>query len=292
MSLARRFHLRRNEARALLTLASLHQQQGATEAVLRETEPALAFYKQAGFRQETILCLTLIARANRDRGKDAEALAAFEQQLALGRATDDRPQMAIAEQGVASVLLQQERWPEALGHYERYYELARSIPDRDGTGRGLVGRANVLWRLGRYREAEEVLAEAETLAGSALGSSPLAPLIAERRAAMALSRGSYREAATKARQILDMPAANAPTRADAKCVVGLALARSGAARDGRLLCREAMADIAARGDKFALADARLDMSEILLAAGEPQAAQEQVRLALEVFEAAGHREAG
>ena len=38
------------------------------EASLGEIEPALTFYRQAGFRLEAVRCLTLIARAKRDLG--------------------------------------------------------------------------------------------------------------------------------------------------------------------------------------------------------------------------------
>ena len=45
--------------------------------------------------------------------------------------------MALAEQGIASVLADEELWPDALDHYDRYYEIAKSIQDRDGTVRAL-----------------------------------------------------------------------------------------------------------------------------------------------------------
>jgi tetratricopeptide (TPR) repeat protein len=159
--------MHRNEARALLSLANLHQVQGFSEAALRDVGGATVFYHQAGFRLPEAQCLTVAARANRDSNKISEALAAFQQILSLAKTVDDRQQMALAEEGIASVLYLREDWPEALVHYERYYEIAQSIPDRDGTARGFAETANVLWHLGRYSEADQLFRDADKIAGSA-----------------------------------------------------------------------------------------------------------------------------
>jgi len=289
---SRRFHMLRNEAAALFSLASLHQQQGASDAAVTEIGPALDFYRQSGFRHEELQCLIVIARSYRDQGKDAEALAAFEKGATLAQALDDQTVVALSEQGIGSVLYQQDRLPEALVHYERYYEAASRRKNREGIGRGLVGRANILWRLGRYPEAEAVLKEADTLAGPPGNPSPLAALIAERRAGMALSRGQLREAVAQARRSYESTTTPAPNRAYSQCLAGLALARAGSAREGKQLCDEGLTALIALKEENSVADGRLAMAETLILAGEPQAAQEQIRLALQVIDAGGHRESG
>ena len=292
LDLARRFQMRRNEARSLSSLGSLHQVQGRAEAVLDEVQPALAYYRQMGFRREALQCITLIARAKRDLGKEGEALTAFQEQLSLAQNLDDRQQMAQAEQGIASVLLLQERLPEALVHYQACYERFAALKSTDGIVRALGGRAHVLSRLGRYAEAETLLAEAEARTASIANPGPLAPLVAERRASLALARGLLQEAAAKARQASETTSAAPYIRADAKCTAGLALARNGFVSAGKRLCEECVSEFGAQSDRQALAEARLTLAEALLGAGDPGGASAQIRMALEVIDPAGHKEAG
>ncbi len=287
LELARRFGSPRNEARALLPLASVHQQQGANGAVLKEAAQALAFYQKAGFQKEALSCMTLLARANRDLGNLAEAGKAFEQLLSLAGTLGDRQQMAWAEAGIGSVLFQQGKWPDALVHYERYYEIAASINDRSGVGTALINRIKVLAVLGRYEAAGEMLHQAESQAAQPGSASALPVLIARERAEIALMRGFHQEAAARANAVLKMTSATRPVAAATKCLAGLARARSGFAAEGKRLCSQGVSEAAALSEGATLADARLALAEILLESRDPQAAQEQVRLALEVFEHSG-----
>jgi tetratricopeptide (TPR) repeat protein len=290
LEVARRFGLPRNEARALLSLANVHQQQGANGAVLMEAAQALAFYQKAVFQKEAMSCMTLLARANRDLGNLADAGKAFEQLLSLAGTLGDRQQMALAEAGIASVLFQQGRWPNALVHYERFYEIATSIKDRSGAGTALVNRAKVLRALGRYEDAGELLRQAETRAAQPGSSSTMPTLIARELAEIALSRGLFQEAATQANAVLKMPSTTQQVAATTQCLAGLAKARSGSAGEGKRLCSQGVSEAAALSEGATLADARLSLAEILVGNREPLAAQEQVQLALEVFEQSGSAE--
>ena len=291
LEMSQRQQMPRNEARARFGLAGLRQLHGDSAGALGEIAPAAAFYHKAGFRLEELQCLTQIARASRDLGHDAEALAAFRQQVADAQAVNDRQQMALAEQGIASVLLDEGRWPEALSHSERYYEIAKSISDRDGIARGLWNRANVLWRLGRFPEAERTLAEAESIPGLRGAPAPLAALIAEARAGMALSRGLLREAEVQARKVLALTLAAPPGRASAKWIEGLALARAGSVRDAKRLGAESVEALSGLSNRLDLAEAQLAFAQILLVSGEAEEAQEQAQSALQGLEATNHEEA-
>ncbi|MBZ5624377.1 MAG: protein kinase [Acidobacteriia bacterium] len=290
IELSKRFHLRRNEARARFSLGNLYQQEGAAGSVMNEIGPAISYFQQAGFRLETAQCFTVVARAHRDLGNYSEALAEFSQQLSLMEGSDDRQQMVLAEQGVASVLFLMEKWPDALSHYEQYYELARSNRDIVQTGLGLLNRVKVLWRLGRYGDAVQLIGEAEKLSGQPGSDSRLPSLIAYSRAEMALSRKEFGEAASLAWRASKMASSTKQVQASAKCLVGVVMTRAGSARDAKGLCSDGLAAITALGDAPALSDGRLAMAEILLGLRELPAAQEQVRLALDDFEKAGRKE--
>jgi serine/threonine protein kinase len=290
IDLARRFRLHRNQARTQLQLSDALQRQGNAQAALKEVEPALAYYHQAGFLLETSFALTVLARAHRDVGNYGEARTEFEQLLAIATAADDRRQMMTAEQGVASVLFLVDRWPEALGHYEHHHELASQLRIRASIGLGLLNQAKVLWRLGRYSDAEKALAEARTMSAQP-GSDILLPsLIAGLGAEMALSRNLFPEAAALAQKVLQMESATKPLQATAGCVAGLAKARAGSVQEGKRLCEEGVATASGLGDQAELVDNRLALAEILVAGGQAKAAEEQARLALERLRPAGRKE--
>jgi tetratricopeptide (TPR) repeat protein len=285
LAAARRYRNTRAEARALYGLANLHESQGAAEMALQEIQPALDFYQRGGFRTESVQGLTIIARANRDLGRDLAALAAFERIVQLAGEADDRRQAATAEQGIASVLLRLHRLPEARRHYDRYYEIAVSMNDRSALGRSLMGRADVLWQLGRPADADNALNEAEPLTRDPAGA-PLAPVLLQHRAEVALSRGAFGQAAAYARQSAEMSSVTVPAQAWGRCVAGLALARGGAGRAGKSLCSAGLSTaMSGTGYQWAVRDLRVALAEILLANGEPRSAAETIRPVLEGFAA-------
>ena len=289
IELAGRFRLKRNDARARLQLANAFERQGNAQAALREIEQPLDYYRKAGFRLETCLALTVRARSYRDLGDNGKALGEFEQLLTLATPVDDRSQMMYAEQGAASVLFQLDRWPEALGYFERHYDLAKQMRDRDATGLGLLNRAKVLWRLGRYPDAKEALAEARVISAQP-GPADLASLIAAYGAEMALSRNLFPEAVALAQEVLRMDKADKPVQAAAGCIAGLAKARAGSVQEGKRLCDQGLAKASGLGDQGVVSDNRLALAEILVVAGQPEAAEEQARLALEGMQKAGQKE--
>jgi hypothetical protein len=147
-----------------------------------------------------------------------------------------------------------------------------------------------LWRLGRYPEAEKVLAEARTLSAQP-GSDPRLPsLIAAYGAEMALSRSLFPEAAALAQRVLHMESATKQLQATVQCVAGLAKARAGSAHEGKRLCDDGISIASGLGDQVTLMDNRLALAEILVAGGQPKPAEEQARLALETLQPTGRKE--
>lgn len=286
---ARRSGMRATEARASVSLASVHQQQGASDRVVADVTPALNYFQQAGFQREEMLCLTLIARANRDEGKDADALAAFEKLISLAQSQNAESQLALALQGVGSVLLNEGRLPEAFEYSQREYQSAGKTGNRQDLGYAQLNRATALWQLGRYEEAANALKDARDLAGPGTATA-LAVLVVDLQAQIALSQGMFREAAVAARQ--SETAASGATRAVAQCVAGLALARTGAGQEGRRMCEEGRAARQSLKDRAAMARVDLLLAEILVATGAPREAQDPIREALAAIDAAGDKEAG
>ena len=102
----------------------------------------------------------------------------------------------------------------------------------------------------------------------------------------------FRNAAVAAQQVVAATTASESTRAEAKCVAGLALAHMEPARDSRRMCDEGRSALQALKDAAAIAQANLLLAEILLASGTPREADNLIREALVGIDAAGNKEMG
>ena len=252
LELSRRYAMRRTEARALFYLANLHQVAGPKEDALTEAAPAYEYFHKAGFRIEAVQCLLVMARAHRDLGRGKEAIAGFQQALAAARTLPDPVRALQAELGLAGVFLNHGRWPEAAAQFERARQSA-ALNDRDNVPRALAGLGSVQWRLGRFGDAEQTLAQL-----------PRDNRTLYLKAEIALARGHNAEATALARRVFEDP----QRAQSAQCIAGLALARSAHAAEGQALCEPAVAGLLPKGDRFAVMEARMYLAEILLALGQ------------------------
>jgi tetratricopeptide (TPR) repeat protein len=287
LEISRKSQMPRSEARALFGLANLHQTIGRPEAAIREIDLAIAYYQNAGFKIETLTARMIKARAARDLGRETEAIEAFQDALPLATALGDRRYMGIAEQGIASVLSLQENWPAALPHYARYYEIASGSADPNAIGRALAGQAGALWRLGRSMEAEGKLAELGGLKMTRVAAEQLSAWIAQQRIEIALQFGRQGEAAAVARRLREIKAGDtsdlAADLAMARCAGGVALALTGAVREGKDLCEQGLAALSGEADRLLLAVAQIQMAQILLHNGESGPALEQAKRACDAL---------
>ena len=233
-----------------------------------------------------MVCLTLLARAQRNVGRNAEALVAFEQLLSLAKSQNDDVQIALAYNGIGTVHVRQGRLPEALDAFQ-HEAVAAATGSKQDVGYAEESQANVLWQLGRYEEAADALKAARAIAGSGV-ASPLAAQVTDIEAHMALSTGRFRDATGLARQLMVATSASPSTRAEAQCVAGLGLARTGAGQEGRRLCEQGRAALHGANDRPGLAEADLLMAEILLATGSAREAQDVIREAIGIIDAAGN----
>jgi tetratricopeptide (TPR) repeat protein/predicted Ser/Thr protein kinase len=272
LEVSRRYRMARSEALAQADLAIVDQGAKRLGPAAQEAAAALAYYRKAAFRVESIQCLTLLGRIHRDLGKGDEARADFEEALTAARQIPDPTSVFQAQQGVASVLLTFGHWPEAVEQYQITRKLAEESRNTDNLVRVLSPMAEALWRLGRYPEAESTFAEAESEAENAKARAALETTLLFRKAGMALSRSHDAEAAAMARKVFEDKATSAQTGQSARCLAGLGLARSGRAADGRRLCDPAVASLLEAGDEIAVDEARLAQAEILMAQSEDGAA--------------------
>ncbi len=263
---ASRYRAAKSEARARLSLGSLAMQAGNIDEALRNIEPALAWYQRGGYQKETAQALTLISRAQRRKGDYPAALQSFEQQLQNARKVGDQSQAALAEQGIGTVLEQLGRWPEALEHFRSGYETARKSNDQQNAAYDLIRSGGVLWQLGRYEEAQQLLAQVPNDA-----ARDVRAVADEVRAEMALSRRQFSAAVAPVRRLLAEAGPNTDTVHE-KTLLGLALAGTGARRDGVAASGEAVAAATKDGRPGEIAATAMAQAEVLLAAGETRQA--------------------
>jgi tetratricopeptide (TPR) repeat protein/tRNA A-37 threonylcarbamoyl transferase component Bud32 len=291
LDFAVRYKARRNEARALLSLGSLRVQQGNAEEAVNYIEQALPFYQQSGYRKETSLALLLLGRANQLKGDYDAALRASEQQLELAEQVGDQSQQAYSHEGIGDVLFQQERYPEALAAYEKKYSISKSLGDQKGVGYGAFHRCEVLWQMGRYEEARPLLDEALAVANRRDGENrSLLALIFQSDAGLLLSQRLFPAAREKSQQALNLAGAQfKETAIEAKRISGLAAAFSGAVREGKQSCEEALALAGSANNPWLLSKTQLSLSEVRLAGGDAEGALALALQSQESFARAGQQ---
>ena len=290
LELARRYKAARTEARTLSMLGSLRVQQGNAEEALPYIEQALPFFQQGGYRREVMNSLILLGRINRMKGDYDAALEAYRQQLELAERDKDQRQKLLSLEGTGTVLFYQERYPEALDHFEQEYAISKTLGSPMEITYGLVERAGALSQLGRYEEARPLLDEALALASRPeVNSKPLLAMIHQGNAEMALSQRLFPAAREESRQALGFGGAQADAATEAKRVQGLALALSGAAREGTQACEEALEMATRSKNPWLISRARLALAEAQLAGGAPAAALANARAAEESFTRLGQQ---
>lgn len=292
LGFAQRNRARHDEAGALLSLGSLRAQQNNPDEAIAYVQQALNFYQQGDYRQETSLCLTLLGRANRLKGDYAAALKAFEQQLQLAKRNGDRQQEALAHSGIGTVLAQQERYAEALAHFEERYNLSKSLGDQQSVGYSLLQLVNVLWPLGRYKEARARLDEVSEMAQQTSDASKiLMAEINQRTADILLSERLYPDAINKSQQALAVSGRqNKNIIIEAKTVIGRAQAFSGAKREARANCEEAVAAAKSLGNPWLVSGAQLSLAQVLIESGDAQGALETALTAQATLTRAGQQD--
>ncbi|HEX8709249.1 MAG TPA: tetratricopeptide repeat protein [Pyrinomonadaceae bacterium] len=294
LEFAQRYKARRNEARALLSLASLRQQQNQPDEALRFAEQSLPFYQQGGYRKETSQALLIIGHANRQKGDYGAAMHAFQQQLELSVQTGDQLQQAYSHEALGNVLVQQELYPEALGHYEQKYAISKSLGDQKGMAYGQVERCTAWWELGRYAEASAALDEVFRLANQPDGGfKALLPVAYQNSAEMALSQRLFPLAQDESHKALALIGAQQSpdlgVEIEAKRILGLARAFSGALPEARQLCEEAAAIAARANNPFLLSKAQLALAEVLLESRDFQGALTNALRSEESFARSGQQ---
>jgi tetratricopeptide (TPR) repeat protein len=292
LGLAQRFKARRSEAKALINLGSLRISQGKVDEGVRYVEQALAFYREGGYRKEASLALTMLGRANSQRGDYNAALEAYQQQLQIAEQVGDQSQVLLSHEGIGSLLMQQERYPEALKNFEAMYNISKALNDQLHLGYSLMERAQALGQTGRFDEAHEAFDQAVAIADKPdAGDKALLANIHQARAEASLSERRLPEAKAQSQQTLALAGEQyQEVVVEAKRILGLAQALSGAKAEGKRLCAEAVEMATRLGNPWLLSKAQAALGAAMLENNDPEGTLTAVLRAQESFARAGQQD--
>ena len=282
-----------NEARALLSLASLRKQQNNPDGARDYVQLALPFYQQGGYRKETAQAYAILGHADDEVGDYEAAQRAFEQGLQAAQQVGDQRSAAQAHEGLGIVFLHTQRFALALPQFDEAYKGYASLKNQPYVGYAAAYRGTVLWHLGRYPEARAALAEALAIAQPA-GRDPFKELLADTLASTAgleLSARKFPEAAAAAQRALELAGTEYKiTAVRARYTLALTQAEVGQLVPARKSCDEAVSLARTMRDPLPLSEALLALAEIALAAGDTQTALNSINECQPRFAAAGQRE--
>ncbi|HEY0078904.1 MAG TPA: tetratricopeptide repeat protein [Pyrinomonadaceae bacterium] len=275
--------VRRGEARALFALASLLIHLSKTDEGMEILERGLKYYEKGGFTRETLQARTLLGRAHRQKGDYQAALKIFEQELKDARQMDYPIWVGMTHNDLGRVFVLQERYPEALTHFQEGYAISKLQKNPRDIAYGLLYRSTALSRLGRFKEAADLLAEASGIAESG-GYKPVLAGIYQVKAEMALAQRQFPQALSLAGQAHEFAGARAPEAIiDASRVRALALVATGQKPQARQACEEALSAATQAADPGLRSQALLTLSEVLLESDDYEGALARALEAEEFF---------
>jgi tetratricopeptide (TPR) repeat protein len=273
LNLARQTRSERLAALSLISLAGVHDQTRDYQRAVSEAREALTFYQANRYAKASLQCLTIMARNQRNSGDFVGALQSFRNQLASAEKNQDRFGITLAQESIGAVLLTVTGYPEALDAYRKSLEFAT---DDEHTGYASLGCASALWRLGKYPEAAQMFAKADSVAAT---FPRLRASIVPDRAKMLVSQGHYQQVIDMARGLLTTGGPQTgDSQADLREAVGLALLRAGNRHDGLKRCEEAWAATSSGANPAETVEAGLALLDARVENGEKDAA-------LQVFKA-------
>ena len=155
-----------------------------------------------------------------------------------------------------------------------------------------MNRANLLWQLGRYKEANDALAEASAVASQAEASYKiLLAWVHLTYSQMALSERRLGDVQKRGRQALEIAGTQYRDIAvSAKCSIALADVLSGAPQPARRFCEEAVATAREAKTPRLLSSALLALAEVLLLANDGPGALKTAQEAQHMFERGQQRD--
>lgn len=278
---AQRGKVQRYEARASLSLGSLLEQKNQPEQARQFVEEAMPFYKEAGYRKEHTQAMTVLGGALRQLGSYEKGMEVLQEALSQAIQLNFSPQEIQIRERLAELLQSQGNWPEALKESEPSASLLLSSPQDYAYAQ--LSCAGLYWRLGRWQEAEQSLAEIELLLQDNKDKLNLS-LLRLRQAEMAYAEGRFEKAKAYAQKAISaVTAAGDQAEPDAKLIEALVSIRTGRQNEGIQSALQLVREFDESKLAGNAASARLAIAEALTGTEESGRARDLALAALKFF---------
>jgi tetratricopeptide (TPR) repeat protein len=265
---------RRIEALARLSLGKLYVQQNIKmDEAVRRLDEALTFFQKGGYRKEIAETIASLGQAKLQLGDYDAALRIFNEQVERANQVNDRLHLATLHRLIGRALADQDIYPRALGHFVESHSLYHSLGSQQlYVGYALVDRSDMLWRLGRYADARSLLKQVPSVAEQ-LDSDYKKILPARMNliyAKILLSERRFSEAIAECQRTIVLD--DTPTQynaAEAKYMLGLAMAFYNRDRKAKRFCEDAIKTANKIGDQILIWNARQALAQVMMEIGNP-----------------------
>jgi tetratricopeptide (TPR) repeat protein len=279
LDMAKRTRVRRIEARASLALASMYEQGRRPEEARTLIQAGLTFYREAGYRRESVQAAVLLGGVLQQLGDNDEGIRILRETLPQAVQLQDKRAEAQLHERIADNLRDQGDWPDALAEHQRAAMLEPSTVQAQYLR---VAATGLQWRLGLRDDAEASLSEADRFEKNA-PNPRLASMIHAQRAEVAYADDQLEQARALAGRA-SQPGADEETMRQITMLHSRLLIRMGRVLEGLTIAR---AEIEAyeRAQLPGLAAwSRLSIAEALDRAGDRPQALTMAQGALEYFQ--------
>lgn len=222
---ARQYNIPITENRVLLQFGALNLRKHNADEALNYVNQVRNFFEQGNYKKDMLDLMSIEAQAITLKGDFNAALSIYNDLLTRAIDADDRSIRARAQKGVGTILAGQDELTRALPAIYESYSINNSLHKTYEAGFALILYADVLAELGRYREADTALDQADGLAQK---NELLIRRIRLVRAKEAISKGTPALAIEICQKMIEAdPKIESPSTLEGKSILALAYSRFG-----------------------------------------------------------------
>lgn len=265
---------RLREARGLSNLGGLYIKTSRVDEGVKMVQQALEFFQQSNYPRSVGICLTQLARGYRRQASFAAAEQALNQKLEIARRSNNPVAIADVDYEISLLRLDQENYPGALEKCDSALKAYEAAKDPFSIAFTNTVRARALSQLGLFNEARSLLEELFKIVDERKGAySQLLPELQIIKAKLSFSEGNVGPATVAANEAVKTAPARSDVLIESKYFLALMKSASGATREVKQLCDEAMEASSNAGNSGLYSGALLRCAEAALNLNDSQTAQ-------------------
>ena len=276
---------RQREARGLSNLGGLYIQTSRVDEGVMMVQQALEYFQQSNNPRSVGICLLQLARGHRRKADFAAAEQALNQKLEIAKQINNPKAIADVDYELGLLRYDEEKYPAALEKQDS--ALAVYEPGRDTFDivYASVSRVRILVQLGRFNEARPLIEDLFKTIGESKGAYlELLPEIHLVKAELDFGEGQLAQAAASASEAIKTAPLKSDVLTESTYFLGLVKATSGARREAKQLCDQAINISSTSGNSRLYSVALLRCAEAALQGNDASraltlATQAQSRLA-------------